>query len=265
MNGDGIADLISLSGTTVSIHLGIGSGTFQPAITYTFSGSPLTSVALVDVNNDGKLDLVLGAQYNYSLTILLGDGTGHFATTSQVLGVESPDYITVADLNGDGNPDFITGDLAAGSINVMLSNGNGTFRSPVGYSSGGGYPLNIAVADFNHDGSVDLAVSSIGGTISILLGNGDGTFQTETNLPSSANGGKLITGSLRGNGTIDLVATTNGGAAFQVYLGNNDGTFAAPVTHTTSYAASDASLVDINHDGRLDLVHSPTDRATWDR
>jgi hypothetical protein len=85
-------------------------------------------------------------------------------------------------MNGDGRPDLITSNdcavgpclgLEPGTIGVLLGNGDGTFQKAIvtfTLISGG----HLAVADFNHDGKLDVAC---GQSDSLLLGNGDGTFQ----------------------------------------------------------------------------------------
>src|SRR5204862_250397 len=70
------------------------------------------------------------------------------------------------------------------SVTILLGNGDGTFAPPLANPNpitGFNGPNSIAVADFNGDGKLDLAVSNgadnLGSaSVTILLGNGDGTF-----------------------------------------------------------------------------------------
>ena len=86
----------------------------------------------------------------------------------------------MADFNRDGHPDLLlTGydNNGLGVATILLGNGDGSFQAAQNYPAG----LNVgspAVADFNRDGILDIAVPDyLANTVNILLGNGDGTFQ----------------------------------------------------------------------------------------
>jgi len=74
-NGDGKPDLaVSDLGNDVSILLGKGDGTFEPAVYYGAGSGPET-VAVGDFNGDGKLDLATPDFYTNSVGVLLGKAT----------------------------------------------------------------------------------------------------------------------------------------------------------------------------------------------
>jgi hypothetical protein len=154
VNGDGKLDLIALGlGTcyitctdgSVSVLLGNGNGTFQSAVPYDSGGVSPFSVAVADVNGDGKPDLLVANSGNVS--VLLGNGDGSFqAALVYGSGGRAADSVAVADVNGDGKPDLlvanycgITGYCGAtsGALGVLLGNGDGTFQAAVTYGSGG--------------------------------------------------------------------------------------------------------------------------------
>jgi hypothetical protein len=184
LNGDGIPDLVvgNQQGTTVSVLLGKGDGSFGPAVAYT-SGSGPISVTIGDVNGDHIPDLAITNISENTVSVLLGNGDGTFqAAVAYAVGI-APRTVAMADFNGDGIPDLAVTDegtgpaYAAGGISVLLGNGDGTFQAAVNYAVRN-QPTSIVVADFNRDGIPDLAVANYNSTtVSVLLGNGDGTFQ----------------------------------------------------------------------------------------
>jgi hypothetical protein len=117
-----------------------------------------------------------------------------------------------------------------------------------------GGPQSLAVADFNGDGYLDLAVAAhVTGQVSVLLGNGDGTFRRPVLYKAGAN--TVISGDLRNIGIPDLVVTNPALHAIGVMLGNGDGTF-GPLTRYPDTQGNPvfAAFGDFNNDGNLDVV-----------
>jgi type II secretory pathway component GspD/PulD (secretin) len=121
---------------------------------------------------------------------------------------------------------------------------------PVGHT-----PNSIAVADFNADGKLDLAVANQGDdTVSLLLGNGDGTFQSQTTLPSGIGPDAIVTADFNRDGKPDLAVANFNDNSISILLGNGDGTFSAGSTITGLKSPVALLAADLNADGLLDLV-----------
>jgi len=106
---------------------------------------------------------------------------------------KQPHVVLVYDFNGDGKPDIAVLNLGGtssttgeGSVSILLGKGDGTFQAAKNFDVGGVNPTTFAVADFNSDGKLDLAVGGLqapvqpscqASTVNVLFGNGDGTFQ----------------------------------------------------------------------------------------
>jgi len=276
-NGDGKIDLAVVNegtwngqtyvGGSVSVLLGNGNGTFQPAVNYTVGSEPPLSVAAGDFNGDGKLDLAVTTVGSYNGTgwadcgvnVLLGNGNGTFQAPVNYAVDSSPNSVTAGDFNGDGNTDLVVADQDA--VSVLLGNGNGTFQPAVDYFAIANNN-SVTVGDFNGDGIEDLAVADEGvysdGTyidsgVNVLLGNGNGTFQPAVCYAAGTSPSSVTVGDFNGDGKADLaVADQLGGV--NVLLGNGNGTFQPAVVYTLTSAPQCITVGDFNGDGKTDLA-----------
>jgi hypothetical protein len=123
------------------------------------------------------------------------------------------------------------------------------------------FPYNVVVADFDHDGAMDFAVSSDysyggGPGVEVYLGNGDGTFKSPAKYVVINGAEALAVGDLNHDGVADIVASSSDSDAVVVLLGNGDGTFRAPISYAASVAPGPVVLGDFNNDGKLDIAVS---------
>ena len=257
--GDGRLDIVTaseFSSNTISVLLGNGDGTFQPAVSYAAGTNPI-AVWTGDFNGDGKLD-ILTVNGDSSVSVLLGNGNGTFQSPLVTNFVSNdPKALTVGDFNGDGKLDLAmpvsvpqVGDCA---LVVMLGKGDATF-APAGAASAGPTPIpdSIQAADTNGDGKLDLvAVAAVGVSVTVFLGNGDGSFQTALNSPTGISSAFLALADFNGDGIPDVVLSGSSGLA--VLLGKGDGTFGLAILPTST---SDGALFtgDLNGDGKADIV-----------
>ncbi len=169
-NEDGNMDLaVTDSSTvpgTVSILLGKGDGTFQPAVDYPTAAKAL-SVTAGDFNGDGKLDLAVSASSGF-VSVLLGKGDGTFQPHVDYATGAYPSSMTVGDFNGDGKLDLATTNYNAGTVSLLLGNSNGTFQGRVDFGTAA-QPHWLAAGDFNGGGRLDLAVAAAGDKAVSLL------------------------------------------------------------------------------------------------
>ncbi|HZN93396.1 MAG TPA: FG-GAP-like repeat-containing protein, partial [Myxococcales bacterium] len=133
---------------------------------------------------------------------------------------------------------------------LAVSNGFG-LASPSPFP-GGVAPGDVAAADFNRDGRLDVALASTGADqVAVLPGLGDGTFGAALTSPGGPTPGALAAADLDGDGRMDLVtASAAGGPIVSVLLGNGNGTFQPPVTYPAANGTRAVAVADVNGDGR---------------
>jgi uncharacterized repeat protein (TIGR01451 family) len=293
-NGDGKVDLVVVNAgsANVSVLLGNGDGTFQPAVNFDAGIKAPGDIAVGDFDGDGKLDVLVFTPGNAAnsvagaVSVFLGNGDGTFqAGKSTALSVYAT-QMGVADFNGDSKSDLVVSEFnTAFSISIYLGNGDGTFGAAKSVTDlaqcSGGVPVTgcrvFTTGDFNRDGKMDLAVGGTGG-IQILSGNGDGSFRSGAAV-AVAEGYTafwLSTGDFNGDGIADLIVSSgqyscalyncSGTTHSSVLLGNGNGTFQSEKIFFTGSSSRneigfggrieivDTLAGDFNGDGNLDIV-----------
>ena len=228
-NRDNRPDLVATAPPDGLIFLrGNGDGTFQPGVPF---GSNFTSVAVVDFNKDGNLDIIaLGRDPGVSVgtnqsavSLFEGRGDGSFQLKqSYPVGI-SPLAMTTADHNGDQIADIVVSNYLTTkgqfgpdpSVSVLLGKKDGTFSGATNYRSVV-YPQATRAADINSDGVLDLVVAQ-GEGLAFFIGVGDGTFQPVQFLPGSGEM-DVSTGDFNGDGKADLFVADYSQGSVRTYI-----------------------------------------------
>ncbi len=256
---------------------------FRPVVTYNSGGSYPVSVAVADVNGDGKPDILVANQGSGgtmlgTVSVLLGNGDGTFqAATSYGTGGSFIYSLVVGDVNGDGKLDLVVANAGSNSntVGVLLGHGDGTFATAVTYDSGGYFPESVAIADVNGNGVADIVVLDCGnrfagcgggqnGTAAVLLGNGDGTFRAGASYDAGSGAIWLAVADVNRDGKPDIVVADCGANIFcptsapgslSVLLGNGDGTFQTAASYKSGgISTMSVAVADMNGDGKPDLL-----------
>jgi hypothetical protein len=257
-NKDGKLDLaISVPGTSVSVLLGKGDGTF--AVPITNAGCLAQQMVVADLNGDGRLDLT-NLESDTS-EVCLGHGDGTLAgRPAFYIGdhLQVPERLVTGDFNANGTLDVGMVVDAAGlgsSFFVFLGTGDGTFQNAGSFLFSPLVASGAVVGDFNRDGRLDLAAPErYTNTVAVLLGNGDGTFQDPTYYAAGTAPSALVSADFNGDNKLDLALTNVDPDGIAVLLGNGDGTFRSPVNYSTGNRPVQIALGDLNGDGNLDLA-----------
>jgi hypothetical protein len=123
VDGDGDQDIaVAQCGgpsTTVTILKNDGTGIFTPATPVTTGKGP-TEIRLVDLDQDGKLDLLVTAQEDDTVEFLRGNGDGTFAARTSWRVCKQPIGLAAGDVDADGRPDVVVACLGATRLAVLL-------------------------------------------------------------------------------------------------------------------------------------------------
>jgi FG-GAP-like repeat len=264
LNEDGRPDLAltKYSRSVVSVFLARTNGSFTGARDYRTDYGPY-GVAIADLNLDHHLDLVVANWDDVSVSALLGRGDGTFRP--QISHREENDlgnnplgnilYVAAGDLNGDDRPDVAAAD-EFDSVWVVLGRGDGSFGSAA-RNPAHDTPGDVAMADLNGDGRLDLVVANVNSSdMSVLLGRGDGTFGRTKNYRLAASGSgtyDAAVADLNGDGRPD-VAAANDLADVSVALGRGDGSFLAAAHYAMPRGGASVAIGDLNGDTLPDLA-----------
>jgi Bacterial Ig-like domain (group 3)/FG-GAP-like repeat/FG-GAP repeat len=231
------------------------AGQFLDAPQYPVGTNP-QAVAVADFNGDGIPDLAVVNTTGNSVSILLGNGDGTFATAVTLTTGTSPYSIVAGDFNGDTKVDLAVTNSAANTVSVFLGNGDGTFSAVATHPTTGATPQGIAVADFNGDGKLDFVVANSGpGNAGVFLGNGDGTFAPQVTYTTGNGPTSIVVADFNNDGFPDFaVANKSTGAVISVRLNNGTGSFGTQFQYAVGGTPVSITAGDFDHDGNIDLA-----------
>jgi hypothetical protein len=284
-------------GFLVSVLLGDGQGDLGLATVYR-GGTSAYSLIVADFTGDGMPEIITADSLENQASLFVNSGTGSYGdpqgeTIGYVGGgpINAPipqSPMEVMDLNGDGSPDLLLVEFGVdvsvpSQLTAMLNNGTGQFASAVRtpITVGGSTPVPIFVAGVFRTSAVPDVIymntyngGSSGFAVAYFRGNGDGTFAAPVTLATLSYPQQVVAGDFNNDGKLDFavvgVTDTDTGPywQFDTFLGSGNGTF----THLAeqqfpfqaSLSAQQLFALDLNHDGKLDLLIGMNGNAGWE-
>lgn len=253
--------------------ISFASQTFVNLETNNSTSNPYQAVKVVeaDLNNDGKLDLVVsnGNSSERLINILINNSTnGNMAFNAPVL-FETPDMtansgIEVADLDNDGNLDLLlTKTFAADVFLYRGLGGDGTsFEDPIILSSGGQSLINVRAIDLNNDGKKEVITTEVLSEDVLIFANnstsGNLSFDNAIEVRIDNDGAPAAEGwtvdgaDINGDGLIDLIASHRNETKFSILINNGSLSFTSNEKEVDE-ATRNIYAGDLDGDGKPDL------------
>ncbi len=209
-----------------------------------------------DVDGDGDIDLIVGAQSQPQIYVLLNDGQGTFSDpiiSPAPMGARIPPR--PLDMTGDGLVDLVAVGSAAASVGLLANDGDGSFSQVASASlDSSGFPTFVTVGDVDGDDDVDVVVTDPDLNVAYVL-RSDGTvpFADQSVVQTGNNPTYAVIDDLNGDGLADLLISNTGEDNLSYYI-NRDGAFPDELVLDVSVSPQTALRADFNGDGVNDII-----------
>ena len=213
LNGDGLLDLVMESADTDSVQVlyGDGRGMFSSPAPFFVGALPYYRVRVGDLNGDGRPDVVVALSRENAVAVMRSDGRGNLVPapgSPYPAGGPNPLTVAIGDLNGDRRPDLAV--IQSMGVSLLLSDGllfQPANRSPF---SAGLAPSNLALADLNGDGVLDVIVSNVtSNDLTLLLSGPSGPASTVRTLAVGRHPQEVTTGDFDRDGRMDVAVANS--------------------------------------------------------
>ena len=260
VDGDGDTDIVNTNSQAglmnLSLLLNNGAGVFGPATFFPSGASGAWALAAGDMNQDGILDLVIGARTQQRIVVHLGQGDGTFLPSEVENSAGAVWMLVLGDVNGDGTEDVAAVNSTSNNGAIFLGDGAGHLSAAQVYPTGS-FTLASDLADLDGDLDLDWLTSSYGGDWRLFENNGAGAFTLDESFDPTSAASCALAVDLENDRDLDLALIDE--VADEVVLLQHDGIGSPPPPPPVPGALLVGKLDPLGHDLALrwDVLSCP--------
>ncbi len=275
LDSDGKADLVvtNSSSNTISVFRNTSTGpsfiSYAAKVDFTTDSEP-TSVAIGDLDGDGKNDLAVTNYTSNTISIFMNTSTGvgsiSYASKIDFTTGTQPISISIGDLDGDGRADLAVTNYSNSTLSIFRNKSTGigviSYATKDDFSTGTS-PRSASIGDLDGDGKADLAVANeISNTVSIFRNISTGPsnigFDIKIDFPTGSAPTSISTGDLDSDGKADLAVANRFSSTVSILRNTSTGAgnigFDAKIDFSSGSIPRAVSISDLDGDGKPDLA-----------
>ncbi|CAF1030070.1 unnamed protein product [Adineta steineri] len=252
----------------ITIEITTTTGTTTTTTTTTTSGSCLiyyelasfnsatillNSILSADVNEDDKLDIIVGNRLEKTIMIFLNLDDGTFTQSKIFLHEIVLSRITTGDINNDGKLDLIATSSDVPDITIFYNTGNGNFNNTMIIPTEN-IVFDVKAVDINKDNKLDLIVTdSYNNYIFVFMNDGNGVFSKQITYETTYFPHKLEVIDVNNDALSDIIVTHDV-KKMTVFLNTDNGNFIEQKPSLLGLKLGFIKAIDINGDNEIDLI-----------
>lgn len=273
LGGDSSLDMLTVheDDGVHALLINDGSGIFADMSSLIPVNSIANAAEVTDLNNDARLDILLGNRGPNIVLLQQADGSFVNDTVNRPIGADTTQDLLLIDIDGDTDLDLFVANET--NNRLFVNDGNGFFADETAtrLPGGDGETREADAADVDNDGDLDIVLANVnfnsGRPIQnqLLLNDGNGVYSdaTASNLVNTVNTGNSFTirfFDIDSDGDPDILSPDNTigqGGSIDVWINDGNGVFGtagqSPFSTAPTGSTFDIEVLDVNGDGQDDL------------